>query len=447
MYDTATHTRLGKLERPASAAGDPSAPCTLLWRGGRELFACWGAQVWVLRLVGSLLPAAPGSHPGSAPGRSLQIVASFDAGRAALGAAPFGADLAVLIWGPPAEGPGSAGAGAGTAAGAGPAAEQAGVVLPAGATTSADNASAGETSAAASAAAADAAGAAQAEAVEGSGPLPGTPGAAAQQGQGQQAAGSSASAATTSQQAQPLSLSFFSRAGSLLASDALGSSCAAADRRWHQLALLYPGDADLKLAAAASAAGSAWPAAAAATQRRTPAGSAAGSRAGSVPSSGRSSPIRTLSGRRGGAAGSERDADGGVSAGSADGQATLAGEQAALADLRGTPLAAAQQARQAPEQAQQAREHTLSGGGGGSPATQAAAAVQQYKWWRDGEEPLYLVSTPQVGPLPPGSPQLHWQQLPAAIATAAMCPAACCLLQPQAGQAASAGLAASQGEM
>lgn len=47
VYDTATHTRLGNLERPASAGADASAPCSLLWRGGRELFVCWGRHVTV----------------------------------------------------------------------------------------------------------------------------------------------------------------------------------------------------------------------------------------------------------------------------------------------------------------------------------------------------------------------------------------------------------------
>lgn len=50
VYDTASHTRLGKLERPASAGADPGAPCSLLWRGGRELLVGWGRQVTVRRL-------------------------------------------------------------------------------------------------------------------------------------------------------------------------------------------------------------------------------------------------------------------------------------------------------------------------------------------------------------------------------------------------------------
>lgn len=47
VYDTASHSRLGKLERPASAAADAGAPCSMLWRGGRELFIAWGRQVTV----------------------------------------------------------------------------------------------------------------------------------------------------------------------------------------------------------------------------------------------------------------------------------------------------------------------------------------------------------------------------------------------------------------
>lgn len=379
VYDTATHTRLGKLERPASAAADPAAPCSMLWRGGRELFVCWARHVWVLRLVGSLLPAMPGGHPGTAPGRSLQIVASFDAGCAVLGAAPFGADLAVLTWGNPAGGSGSANsttageAESGGAAGSAMAEGQARVVPP---TESAPLAE--QQTAAAGGSAVDAA--AGAEGVSaGSGQQPGAPHAAAVQGQA--AAGEPVAAA--SQQGQPLSLSFFQRAGTLLASDALGSSCSAAERRWHQLALLYPGDADLKLSAASS-----FPLPAShvpvATPRRTPVGSDAGSRAGSVPSSGRNSPVRTLSGVRAGREGP------GTPAVDANGAACVADGQATMQDGQDTPPLASQRAQHGPGQ-----QHAP-GSGGASPAAGAAAAVQQYKWWRDGEEPLYLVSGPQA---------------------------------------------------
>lgn len=385
VYDTATHTRLGKLERPASVAADPAAPCSLLWRGGRELFVCWGRHVWVLRLVGSLLPAAPGGAPGSAPGQSLQIMASFDAGCAVLGAAPFGADLAVLTWGGPASGGISTdaagdGLGGAGAAGAATVEGQAGMVLRAGATTSAEE----QAAAAKPPAAADAAGAGSVPgtAAEGSSQPPGGINEAALQGQGQlQQTGAEAAAASTAAQQQPLCLSFYSRAGSLLASDVLGSSCAAAERRWYQLALLYPGDADLKLAAAAAPALPASPAPAA-TPRRTPAGSAAGSTAGSVPSSSRGSPVRVLSGRRGGRDSPGRAAD------ASNGPAGAADGQAAVPDGQGTPPPRQQQVQQGP-----APQHAQDSGRGG-PA--AAAAVQQYKWWRDGEEPLYLVSGPGV---------------------------------------------------
>ncbi|KAL4447636.1 hypothetical protein ABPG75_004855 [Micractinium tetrahymenae] len=416
VYDTATHTRLGKLERPASAAADPAAPCSMLWRGERELFVSWGRQVWVLRLVGSLLPAAPGGQPGSAPGRSLQIVASFDAGCAALGAAPFGAELAVLTWGmPPGQGS-SAGAdgaavgapgsdGDGTAAGGAAAHGQVGMVLPAGATTSAEeqaadaSAPAADTAATAAAAAAAALPAAAADANAAT-DAAATAAAAPQQGQQQQLVGPG------SQQEQPLSLSFFTRAGSLLASDALGSSSTAADRRWHQLALLYPGDADLRLAAAAPAALPASPALAA-TPRRTPAGSTAGSRAGSVPSSGRSSPVRVLSGRRGGRSSFEKPADGGGGTAAAAGAAAAGAADGQLAPLDGqhTPPPALQQS------ALGSAEQHVSGSGGGSPSADGAAAVQQYKWWRDGEEPLYLVSAPEgitVGRPRDGNDRVAW---------------------------------------
>ena len=284
----------------------------------------------VVRVVGSLLPAGqPPTGPvaaAAAGGRSLQIVASFDAGCTALGVAPFGADLAVLAWGACSSSGSGDGSSASSSAVAG-----AGMGVIAGSSTAEGQApAAGGSSAAAE----------QAHAASQQPPLPPPeqsvqqPPSSPQQQQPQQQ--------PQQQQSQQLSLCFYSRSGQLLAADALDARCSAAQRQWHQLALLYPGDADLQLAAASASAVQ--------QQAATPRGGS------SAAGSGRSSP--------------EKAGDGGggaAQAGAADGGAAV------------------QHAGSSGQHAEQ--QH-------GQP--QAQQQPQQYKWWRDGEEPLYLVSNPWV---------------------------------------------------
>ena len=372
MYDTATHTRLGKLERPASAAADPGAPCSMLWRGERELLICWGRHVtvcglgglcaraslqthfllstpvpacscpsfsrcchWlqVVRIIESPLaeaqqqqhghPASPAAAATAAMGglgRSLQIVSSFDAGCTALGAAPFGSDLAVLTWGA-LEDSGSGGGGAtGTESGAAPLIavreRNAGEVPPACPSPS---------------------------------PSPRGLDAAAQH-----PAPTSSAEQLGREQEQELSLRFYSRAGQLLASDALGTRCATAERRWRQLALIYPGDADVRLPSSSSGSNGdgeqGLPASAAGVT--SPAASFAGSPA-PLPS------------------GSLAEAAAEAEASGAWGKPQQQKDQAA--EEVGSSSRSAAQKHQRGQQVQ-----------------------QQYQWWREGEDPMYFVSCPEV---------------------------------------------------
>jgi hypothetical protein len=341
VYDTATHSRLGKLPRPAAAATDPSAPCTMLWRGERELFVAWGCHVSVLRVSGSLFP----TELGPAPGRSVQVVASFDAGATLLGAAPFGADLAVLAWGPPADS-------LPTSCAATPvlittsittADEASGVPFGGGGTVSAANGSPTAAAAAATAEAAD------------------QRGVVAQSTAGVAAAEPLAPAAQP--EAHQLSLCFYSRSGQLLAADDLGCSCSAAERRWHQLAFTYPGDADLRLAALVP------PALARGKQPApSPSGSSAGSRPGSAAGSSVGTPVKP--------------------APSHDGL------------LDGAPAVTAAAGSGGGIQAQQGAATASPQGGSEQPAAHG------YKWWSDGEEPAYFVSTPTVRVAAPLSSRL-----------------------------------------
>ena len=369
VYDTATHTRLGKLERPASAAADPGAPCSLLWRGGRELLVAWGRQVvvsgaWagmggagphraaaqpsrdmralrlpqVVRVLGTPLP--PGAMAAK---RSLQIAASFDAGCTALGAATFGADLAVLTWGAPSSSSGGGGGGGGSGGDDGSAvmctvvcgstaADELPVSSPVGGAPAADSSASPRS--------------------VGSAPAgqQGADGHAADVGQQDAdqlaAAGQQRASPLPAQQEQELRLCFFTRAGQLLAADGLSVSVPAGQRRWHHLALLYPGDADLQLEAAVTWRSSiAPPGSLLASPPRS-------SGPGSVAGSGRSTPAKP----------------------------------AASTPVPGSPRAEASTSG-----------HSAAGSGGGERGAQAAQqAVQQYKWWRDGEEPLYLISGPAV---------------------------------------------------
>jgi hypothetical protein len=278
----------------------------------------------VVRVMGSLLPAghspAGSTAAAEAGGRSLQIVASFDAGSTALGVAPFGADLAVLTWGACSSGGG--GGGAGSSANSSSVAGGGGAMGEAAAPGS--SSSTAEEQPSQSQAGSDSAAAAQA-AVQ-----------SLQQAQSVQQPHQQ-----RQQQQQQLSLCFYCRSGQLLAADALEARCAAAQRHWHQLALLYPGDADLQLTAASASAVQ--------QQAATPRGSSS-SAAGSALDSGRSSPEKA----------------GAVQAGAADGGAVE------------------QQAGSSGQHAEQ--QH----------AQQVQQVQQQYKWWRDGEEPMYLVSSPAV---------------------------------------------------
>lgn len=275
--------------------------------------------------MGSLLPAAPGQQSHSAAvaaKRSLQIMASFDVGCTVLGAARFGADLAVLSWG----------------------------LASSRSSTSSDNKAVGRGSAAG--VVLDASSTADelpVSSLAGGLPAPAAPDGSPAAGQPDAPGGQ--------QQEQQLGLCFFTRAGQLLAADALAVSSPAAERRWHQLALLYPGDDDQQLTAAAAAA----------TGRSGGAGGSLlaspgrSSMAGSAAASGRSTPVKP-------AALSPRD----VVASSAGDEAEQQASSSPQATLE-------QQQEQEQERAQQQQRPS-----------------QQYKWWRDGEEPMYLISGPQV---------------------------------------------------
>lgn len=374
VYDTATHTRLGKLERPASAAADPAAPCGLLWRGDRELYVSWARHVTVVRVVGSLLPLGqPGLLP--AAGRTLQVVASFDTGCTALGAAPFGADIAVLAWGPASDAPlaDSLPVSSSTAGGR--------IILTASSTAEEQDGPADGQAAAASASPAKGDSAAGAAADSGAPPV------AAADGTPPSPSDAATQQLPPPQLQQQLSLCFYSRQGQLLAADALGSSCSAAERRWHQLALSYPGDADLRLAAAAAPTpprGSQPPV----LPARSTAGSRAGSRAGSVAGSGRATPSKP----RLPPSDATSPTAPSVDSTSADGAGEAAGQHAhAATDMQPQR----QHEQQQDQQQQQQREQGVEG----QQQQWRQQKVQQYKWWRDGEDPLYFVCTPSVSTL------------------------------------------------
>ena len=288
-------------------------------------------------MLGSLLPSAPGTHAGAvAAKRSLQVMASFDAGCTALGAAPFGADLAVLCWGEPSGGTAIEGAAsASMLLNDSTTADELPVSSPAGGTAPSD---------AASTLTSSSGGGGAAEGGQPGGAAPSQDASPAQQQPAeQQQEEQQQQGAPPAQQEQQLALCFYTRSGQLLAADALPVSAPAAERRWHQLAVLYPGDADLRLAAAAAGGAGARPA------PPTPS-STAGTPAGSVRTSRDGSPAKPAGGSP---APSSPRADG--------------GEEQLAADSNGQ------------QQAQQQQ------------------SVQRYQWWRDGEEPLYLISGPQVG--------------------------------------------------
>ncbi|EFN59982.1 hypothetical protein CHLNCDRAFT_133107 [Chlorella variabilis] len=386
VYDTATHTRLGKLERPASAAADPAAPCGLLWRGDRELYVSWARHVTVVRVVGSLLPLGqPGLLP--AAGRTLQVVASFDTGCTALGAAPFGADIAVLAWGPASDAPlaDSLPVSSSTAGGR--------IILTASSTAEEQDGPADGQAAAASASPAKGDSAAGAAADSGAPPV------AAADGTPPSPSDAATQQLPPPQLQQQLSLCFYSRQGQLLAADALGSSCSAAERRWHQLALSYPGDADLRLAAAAAPTpprGSQPPV----LPARSTAGSRAGSRAGSVAGSGRATPSKP----RLPPSDATSPTAPSVDSTSADGAGEAAGQHAhAATDMQPQR----QHEQQQDQQQQQQREQGVEG----QQQQWRQQKVQQYKWWRDGEDPLYFVCTPSeivVGRPRDGNDRVSW---------------------------------------
>ena len=423
IYDTASHTRLGKVDRPASAAADAAAPCSLLWRGERELFAGWGRHVLVLRVAGAALAAAPGAATRPQPAPSLQIVASFDAGCCVLGVAPFGADLALLTWGLP----GGDGGGAAVAAAEAQPGLQLGTLLSPGATSTAEEAATGVPPPAETAASPVAAGGGEQAAAGGE-----------QQEQQQEAAPGGRPPQEQGQgqgdQMEALSLGFYSRDGQLLAADALGSACPAAERRWHQLALLYPGgrvggvggrggrvgwaqgarrccapmaacrrhlplqlcsicsssvacslhtgDADLKLAAAAPVP---WM-----------------THHAGVGGSGRSSPAKPAS-SAGHSPAKPRAPGGSTPASSQASPQRGVGVDGASAAQPGVPTA--QQASEAGEAQQDVQQQQAAAAADGVQQQGRElgwqASVQEYKWWRDGEEPWYLMSGPEVRLVPP----------------------------------------------
>ncbi|KAI3429426.1 hypothetical protein D9Q98_005520 [Chlorella vulgaris] len=418
VYDTASHTRLGKVERPSAAADDPAAPCSLLWRSERELFVAWGRHVSVLRVVGSLLPGERGE---AAPGRSLHIVASFDAGCTALGAAPFGADLAVLTWGVPADSLPTS-----NAAGdiiIDPSSSQP-AAAPAAAVTGADSSSAAEASAGLESAAegsaidvVDEATVAEGSSIDVVDEAKAAAGAAdraadgaaagsAELGNGSESVSMAVGDGLAQQpQQQPspsqppqqhLSLCFYSRAGHLLAVDALGCSCSQAERRWHQLAFTYPGDADLKLGAAvppvlqqgSRPSASPTPAASAGSSRRS---SAAGS-VRSSPAKGRQPPAESASAA--------------LHAPNGEARGEVASSAAAVLPSKGLEAldvpagGGLHHSQQQQSQQQQQQQHEGK-----------AVQMKQYKWWRDGEEPSYFICTPSdiiVGRPRDGNDRVAW---------------------------------------
>ncbi|KAL6770739.1 hypothetical protein ACKKBF_B32460 [Auxenochlorella protothecoides x Auxenochlorella symbiontica] len=99
VYDTATHTRLAKIPAPKTPAGEAAAPASLLWLGIRELYVGWGRTVLVLRVVrDSLVPSASSSAASaySVPALRMETVVSIQVPFSVAGLAPFGVELAVL---------------------------------------------------------------------------------------------------------------------------------------------------------------------------------------------------------------------------------------------------------------------------------------------------------------------------------------------------------------
>jgi len=118
VYDTSNHSRVGRIDRPGpSGAGTAAAECcSLEWVGQRELLLGWGAHVMAVAVTRRSTPQAGATPPqaqpspgnsalpmGSAPAVwQLETTCCFpsDEGLVA-GVAPFGSQLAVLVWNPP----------------------------------------------------------------------------------------------------------------------------------------------------------------------------------------------------------------------------------------------------------------------------------------------------------------------------------------------------------
>lgn len=90
VYDTAAHTRIGRLDRPKSSNAEGTS-CQLFWDGEHILYMGWHHTIKVARM----------RRKGAADVDSLRtvdVVASFQLDCLVVGLAPFGADLAVLVY-------------------------------------------------------------------------------------------------------------------------------------------------------------------------------------------------------------------------------------------------------------------------------------------------------------------------------------------------------------
>ncbi|KAL0041397.1 hypothetical protein WJX79_002126 [Trebouxia sp. C0005] len=92
VYDTAAHTRIGKLDRPKSSNAEGTS-CQLFWDGEQILYMGWHQTIKVARM------RRKGTADVDAL-RTVEVVVSFQLDNLVVGLAPFGADIAVLVHNP-----------------------------------------------------------------------------------------------------------------------------------------------------------------------------------------------------------------------------------------------------------------------------------------------------------------------------------------------------------
>lgn len=96
VYDTAAHTRIGKLDRPKSSNAEGTS-CQLFWDGEQILYMGWHQTIKVARM------RRKGTADVDAL-RTVEVVVSFQLDSLVVGLAPFGADIAVLVHNPALDG-------------------------------------------------------------------------------------------------------------------------------------------------------------------------------------------------------------------------------------------------------------------------------------------------------------------------------------------------------